>query len=209
MEIRVLTEADAGIFWAVRLRALREEPEAFGRDYEETKDRPLAEVAGVLREEAASADDFTLGAFEGVAGAEALIGIAGFRRHRGRKERHKGDIWGMYVAPEGRGRGVGRALLEELVGRARALPDLEQIHLAVVATNVAAGHLYRALGFARYGTEPRALRLGDRYLDEELMVLRLEELEAVRAYEAAQVAGDEAVPFGQAVAEIGRDRPRQ
>jgi hypothetical protein len=45
MKIRALTEADAGIFWAVRLRALRDEPEAFGRDYEETRDRPLAECA--------------------------------------------------------------------------------------------------------------------------------------------------------------------
>ena len=33
-----------------------------------------------------------------------------------------------------------------------------------------------------------------------------EELEAIRAYDAAKAAGDEAVPFEQAAAEIERDR---
>ena len=33
-----------------------------------------------------------------------------------------------------------------------------------------------------------------------------EELEAVRAYDAAKAAGDEAVPFEQAASEIERDR---
>ncbi|MBM4025723.1 MAG: hypothetical protein FJ280_09985 [Planctomycetes bacterium] len=34
-----------------------------------------------------------------------------------------------------------------------------------------------------------------------------EELEAIRAYDAAKAAGDEAIPFEQAVREIERDRP--
>ncbi len=33
-----------------------------------------------------------------------------------------------------------------------------------------------------------------------------EELEAIRAYDAAKASGDEAIPFEQAVAEIERDR---
>ncbi len=33
-----------------------------------------------------------------------------------------------------------------------------------------------------------------------------EELEAIRAYDAARASGDEAIPFEQAVAEIERDR---
>jgi PHD/YefM family antitoxin component YafN of YafNO toxin-antitoxin module len=40
----------------------------------------------------------------------------------------------------------------------------------------------------------------ERLLDEA------EELEAIRAYDAAKAAGDEAIPFEQAVAEMERDR---
>jgi len=37
----------------------------------------------------------------------------------------------------------------------------------------AAMRLYHSLGFVAYGTEPCALKLGDQYLDEDLMILRL------------------------------------
>jgi hypothetical protein len=38
------------------------------------------------------------------------------------------------------------------------------------------------------------------------LIEEAEELEAIRAYDAAKAAGDEAVPFDQAVTEIERDR---
>ena len=57
-EIRVLSEADAADYWAVRLRGLREEPESFGSAYEESADTPLEDVVRRLR---ASADCFVLG----------------------------------------------------------------------------------------------------------------------------------------------------
>ncbi len=56
---------------------------------------------------------------------------------------------------------------------ARAAPGLEQIVLAVTAHNTVARSLYTSLGFQTYGLERHALKLGDRYLDEELMVLWL------------------------------------
>ena len=43
--------------------------------------------------------------------------------------------------------------------------------------------------------------------DYERILRELEELESVRAYDAAKSAKDEAVPFDQAVAEIERNRP--
>jgi ribosomal protein S18 acetylase RimI-like enzyme len=83
-------------------------------------------------------------------------------------------IYSMYVAPEARGQGVGRALLSEVIARARALDGVEQVYLEVVASVPAARALYRSLNFEVYGRRARALKLDDgRYLDEELMVLWL------------------------------------
>ena len=39
----------------------------------------------------------------------------------------------------------------------------------MAANNPAAVRLYRAAGFTEYGYEPRALRIGDAYVDEHLM----------------------------------------
>lgn len=169
MDIRRVVETDAAAWWALRLRALREHPEAFGSDYDEARLRPLARATGFLRPHPDAAGDFVLGAFAG----GMPVGTIGFRRERRGKMRHKGAIWGVYVAPEGRGRGLGRALLTATIALARAQPDLEQIALAVVTENAAALALYRALGFVEYGIERRALRVGGRYYDEALLTLQL------------------------------------
>ena len=79
----------------------------------------------------------------------------------------------MYVRPESRGLGLGKALLQEVITQANHLSGLEQLHLAVVTTNVAARSLYRAMGFKVYGTMLQAMKLDEQYWDEELMVLRL------------------------------------
>ncbi len=172
MEIRPLTEADAEAYWAVRLRALREESQAFGSSYEEQHDRPLAVVAERLRAMTAD-DDFILGAFEGT-GDTNLLGIVAFGREQGRKNQHIGMVYQMYVAPEVRGRGYSRALLEALIARARALDGVVRVNLGVVVGNPAARGLYLSLGFEVYGRQPEALKFDDgTYRDEELMSLRL------------------------------------
>jgi ribosomal protein S18 acetylase RimI-like enzyme len=102
-----------------------------------------------------------------------LVGTVSCARELYQKGRHRTTITGMYVVPEARGRGVGGALLDEAIARARRWAGVEQVHLTVVTENDAAARLYRARGFATYGVEPRALKLGDRYVDEELMILDL------------------------------------
>jgi ribosomal protein S18 acetylase RimI-like enzyme len=164
--IRPLTVADVDRYWPLRLRALYEEPDAFGSSYEDQRDRGMADVAARLLE-MTSGDGFVLGAFVG----EELTGIVSLGREKGRKERHKAGVYQAYVAPEVRGRGYGRRLMEDLLVRAREIEGLEQLDLAVNTANASARTLYIALGFEPYGLERRALKLPDGIvLDEELMV---------------------------------------
>lgn len=166
MEFRILTESDAEDYQKVRLRALKISSESFGSTYEKEIAYTLDMVKDRIR---STQEKFVMGAFsEGV-----LVGIATFVRNTGKKDSHKGNIYGMFVAPEMRGQKVGKTILLELIERAKKDEGIEQIHLAVVSTNEGAKKLYESLGFKTYGVEPNALKDDGKYYDEDLMVLLL------------------------------------
>ncbi len=171
MEIRRLTEADAVMYWPLRLRALQEEPESFGASYEEQRDYPLEAAAARLREAERALDKAIFGAFDEQGQIAGMIGLV---REQGAKSQHKAFIWGVYVVPEARGQGTGAALLETALDFARRIEGLEQVLLAVAAKNTAARALYLAAGFEPWGLEPLALKLGDHYVDEEHMIYFLQ-----------------------------------
>jgi len=166
MVIRAVGPADVEAYRALRVRALRDHPEAFGRTPDEI------EGAEVLEERFARTSgelDFVLGAFDG----DTLIGMIGCHREPLVKHRHTAYIWGVYVAPEGRGAGLGHRLLEACLARAREWPDLDCVWLEVTTTNREARALYASRGFKSVAIKPRTLKVGDRYHDEELMALSL------------------------------------
>lgn len=168
METRNLRESDAAAWWQVRLESLELEPAAFGKSPDEhCVQMPVEAVARQIRERPSTT--LYLGAFEGA----ALIGIATFMRDSNGKERHKGRVYGVYVTASHRGKGVGRALLARMIEDAKRDPALEQILLAVAAGQEAARKLYRSFGFETFGIEPRALKIGAEYVDEEHMILRI------------------------------------
>lgn len=90
------------------------------------------------------------------------------------KNRHKTVVFGMFVAPEHRRRGVGSALLAHAIAEARAQRGVEQLVLTVTASNASARALYARHGFRSFGVEPRAIRVDGRYFDKDHMILFLE-----------------------------------
>lgn len=166
MEIRRLVQSDWEAFRSIRLEALEESPEALAADLEEEAEIPDEKWPARLRP---GDDSFVLGVFA----EERIVGCAGFRRESRRKLRHKGHIWGVYVSPASRGGGIARKLLTALLREARGLEGLEQVSLTVVTDNLPAKQLYKRLGFQVFGTELRALKIGQAYVDEDHMVLFL------------------------------------
>jgi ribosomal protein S18 acetylase RimI-like enzyme len=160
--VRRLLAADAGDYRALRLQGLRDCPEAFGAAWGDEASRPLDWFADRLERNP------VLG---GRDDRSALCGVGGLRFPDSAKSRHIAQLWGFYVAPEARRRGLAAALLEALIREAEG--EFEAIRLAVVASNEAAVRLYARAGFVEFGREPSALKVDGRYHDELLMRLQL------------------------------------
>jgi RimJ/RimL family protein N-acetyltransferase len=175
--IRQLGPADRDAYFQLRLRGLRAHPESFGQSYEEALAKGATQHDTMLQGARAAEGDFLLGAYASASGASAnaasanapLIGVVGLLRNQRDKERHKAAVIGMYVAPEAAGRGVGRALLNELLARAARVEGLKQIQLMVGSHNEAARKLYESLGFRKYGCEIDALNVNGVFHDADLM----------------------------------------
>jgi L-amino acid N-acyltransferase YncA len=90
-------------------------------------------------------------------GSGAVLGTSKMSANRGGNGAHVATASFM-VAPQVRGRGVGRALGEDMVAWARAEGFRAIQFNAVVATNTGAVALWRSLGFEIVGTVPEAFR---------------------------------------------------
>ncbi len=147
--------------------ALETDPWSFVESPEQLRAIPVDEYA--LRLRSAETANFVFGAFEN----NELVGMVGFYQEVPAKRRHKGWIWGVFVAPNARGRGIGKSLMLRAIEKAKTLPELDMILLTVSVNQPAPRQLYGSLGFRSIGIEPRGLKIGAQHLDEEHMVLEL------------------------------------
>ncbi len=159
--IRPLGRDDLPRYRPLRLEALLHHPEAFGSSFEEERNADMAHLIG-------ERPNLTLGGFVG----DDLVGSVGLVVSPKVKQRHKGLVVAVYVAPPWRRNGLAAALVDRLIGAARAT-GLAVLILSVTVGNEAARRLYLNAGFVPYGIEPSSLRIGSDLLDIELMALLL------------------------------------
>jgi ribosomal protein S18 acetylase RimI-like enzyme len=157
--IRRLGSDDAASFRAIRLEALKANPELLRSTFELENRLDVAWFAGRLE------DTHVVGAFRD----GELVGTAGFLIQQGQPNAHKGRLFGMYVRSSSRNLGIGRLLLNAVLDIARE--HVELIQLSVVRENQPARRLYESAGFLEFGVETKASKYRDKYYDEALMAL--------------------------------------
>ena len=165
LNIRTLGVKDARLLIALRREALGTEPLAFAASPADDVALEMESVHSFLEKPDTQA---VYGSFD----RADLVGMFGLLKHTKMKQRHKAAIWGMYVQPGFRRRGVGRALLAAAIDHARTW-SVDQLQLSVTESAVAAKQLYEAAGFRAWGAEPRALQWNERFMEEHHLALDL------------------------------------
>jgi RimJ/RimL family protein N-acetyltransferase len=166
-QIEVLTADHFTAAWKLRLRALQDHPEAFGQSFEEMALLTVEEARGQFDTFWNRRDNRV---YVAIAPGGEIAGMTGILREERAKWRHRGHIWGVYIAPEYRGHGLSDALLDAAIAYGRDTLGLLQVHLEVMAVNVPARRVYERAGFVQHGLMPRADILDGVALDSIQMV---------------------------------------
>lgn len=167
LRVRELQASDLDAYKALRDHALAHNEDAFTSDAAVEALRTAQSYAARLGNDDNRA--FTLGAFRG----DRLVGAVTCEHDARTKVQHIGHVTGMMVHALEQGRGAGRALIDALIERASADAELHQLTLNVTAGNAVAERLYERSGFVRYGTLPRAIRVGGKFFDKHHLLLNL------------------------------------
>ena len=163
MTPRLLTAAEAQVFRQLRAEMLQDTPSAFTASAEDE--------AGLSDEEWAARvgpgdNTAVMGVFDG----DRLVASAAVFRERALKMCHKATIWGVYVSPSVRGKGLAKALIVAALQHAAQWPGVRQVCLSVAGNNVSAHSLYTSLGFVEFAHEPDAVCINGQFIDEKQMV---------------------------------------
>ncbi|AIF81707.1 hypothetical protein I862_05765 [endosymbiont of Acanthamoeba sp. UWC8] len=161
VNIKILDQDDWQSWKNLRLEALQNAPHTFGASIEEVYTLDKKDFQTLLSK------NKIFGAFLNA----QLIGCVGFYVLNSLKTQHRGVLWGMYVTPEHRGKNIAGSLVDAVISYVKS--SVEQLNLKCVTANHSAVKLYQKHGFKICGTEPRALKVDNKYYDEYAMVLEL------------------------------------
>jgi GNAT superfamily N-acetyltransferase len=165
--VRPVCADEVAALYRLRRRSLAEDPDAFDQtvaDADAKGVQPLADLLGQAGE------DRELVLFGEVDGA--AVGLVFVSRSRRPRSRHRARLWGMWVAPQARGVGVGAALLAEALRWCRDV-GVEMVDLWVVTDHHRAIRVYERAGFRICGTAHDGMRWQGVPQDEHQMIIHL------------------------------------
>jgi len=174
MQVSRLTPAHAAEYRAIMLQAYAHEPYAFTATVAEREPLPLDWWTARIADHP-NPGKLVFGAFVGA----RLAGVAGLRFERRARTRHKATLFGMFVRPPFRGRGIARTLVKAVLAQAHSTPGTQVVQLGVTQSNAPALRLYESCGFFPYGTEPFAIKIGERFVSVVHMWCAVGELPAL------------------------------
>jgi ribosomal protein S18 acetylase RimI-like enzyme len=145
--IRRAGPADAAAYQRARLRALADHPTSFASSVPQEEGRPISEMEAQLDP---ANENAVFAAFDG----DTVVATAGIAREPWPKLHHRCEIWGVWVAPSHRGKGLARTLMQHCIDHAWTLDGVRCVVLGVNIANTKAIELYRSMGFEIIGTDP-------------------------------------------------------
>lgn len=143
----------------LRIQALYDVPQAFLDEPEHAKKLDAKEWQRKMK-------NMIFAEFDG-----KLVGMVGAYQDEKKKLHHVINVVSFYVMPSYRSRGVGRALLQAVIDKYQANPDIKKLQLGVTTTQVPAQHLYKSLGFKQVGELKYAVKVGKKFFNKYLMEL--------------------------------------
>ncbi|MEJ8816154.1 GNAT family N-acetyltransferase [Variovorax ureilyticus] len=146
MRLRKLEPHESSLLRELRLRALQDAPGSFRDTYSDMAARPSSYWDELTRSVTEANQNVMFLAYEGdhpVGSAFALVD---------RVRSRTGRAGGMWVEPQWRRRGIGEALLQEVINWARER-DFERLQLWCAVDAVGPSSLYRKAGFKETGNQ--------------------------------------------------------
>ncbi len=164
MEIVKLAADDWQAYRELRLRALKEDPEAFGSNYAESAVLPEARWRSRLLDAQKGEVSWLFFAREG----GKLVGMIG--AFIDEASPGTATIVSVYVPAEERGKGISSRLMERVLSELSSHVSLKWATLAVNKVQLPAIGLYKKFGFQCAGIE--TAQMGSGTIAEEMLMIR-------------------------------------
>ncbi len=143
LSIRPLQTDESALLRALRMRALRNAPDAFAQTIGEIQDKPETYWQQLAKNLRLSHHEFFIAFLN-----EEPVGIT--YGHLEVADRHVAQVGSMWVSPTARGKGIGKRLLHRTLSWATA-QGAQRMRLWVTADNSPATKLYKSSGFVPTG----------------------------------------------------------